>query len=136
MKHLRSKVPQIVFFIFFICLFFYSKYKWKNLKYIGKLTNGKFIETKSVKWGFLRFYVFKFSGNYIKNSDSGSIGDPELEQYIRNYKFPVIYNEKELESSQILIFKEDFEIFGYAYPDSLNHVEIKREEIRKKTKWF
>ncbi|MBP6732470.1 MAG: hypothetical protein KA149_10450 [Chitinophagales bacterium] len=78
--------------------------------------------------GIALWYEYKVDGKRIGGSNSFACFSPFIGELFIGKSFPVVYNYKKPESSNLLLTKRDFERFGLEYPDSLLWVE---EHVRK-----
>jgi hypothetical protein len=117
---MKKKYISLFIGIFiFLILVLFSYFEQYNLKKNKILINGEFLEYKSGgRSGVWINYKYEFNSITYKGSKSKVV-------YSRNFigkSFPTVINSKNPSSSEMLILPEDFEEFGYTFPDSLKWV--------------
>jgi hypothetical protein len=118
---MKKKYISLFIGIFiFLILVLFSYFEQYNLKKNKILINGEFLEYKSGgnKSGDWINYKYEYKSKTYKGSIRKVV-------YSRNFigkSFPTVINSKNPSSSEMLILPEDFEEFGYTFPDTLKWV--------------
>lgn len=77
--------------------------------------------------GFWIDYTLEVNGERFENSSLYDIDEltiPMVRKYFIGKTFPAAYYPSNPSNSHLLILPEDFEKFGYKFPDSLNWVKV------------
>lgn len=128
-RYLLSKNQMGCLFIigFLIYLYFNAKQNQALLRNKGKTGEALITGYKYIK-GLNIIYTFH-EKEYLTSTGIGSF---EAKKLI-NRKFPIVYLEGKDEINKILIFKQDFDLYEFQYPDSLKWLcdSLKLEDCKE-----
>ncbi len=112
---------------FLIYLYFNAKQDQVLLRSKGKIGVALITGYKYIK-GLNIIYTFH-KKEYVTST---GIGSSKAKKLI-NRKFPILYIEGKEEINKILIFKQDFELYEFQYPDSLKWLcdSLKLEDCKE-----
>ena len=124
---MQKKIVDRFGLLLFVILIAYTYTKFKKdeclLKNKGVLFKAKITGDKLTKSGLSIQYTFPFKkANFEQLAVEKNIDIGDVDKFFKDKIFPLILLEENPKNNKLLIFKEDFERYGLAYPDSLKWV--------------
>jgi hypothetical protein len=133
-KNKLQKLLSILFVLFILVLFIIGGLRQCNLNNENSLGFTKIYDCGARGGrtaGFWIDYTLEADGKHYKGSSlytSPELSIPLVQKYLLGKIFPAVYYPSNPSNSNILILPEDFEKYGYDFPDSLNWVKQLIEE--------
>jgi hypothetical protein len=118
---MKKKYISLVIGLFILLIVYIIGYfEEYNLKKNKILINGEFLEYKSGgnKSGDWIHYKYEYKSKTYEGSKYKVV----LSRNFIGKSFPIVLNSKNPSSSEMLILPEDFEEFGYTFPNTLKWV--------------
>ena len=123
-----SNARWIVLFLFILFAFLLTRINdyinWSRIMRAHQFVNGKTLYFEKAGYRQSDYFKISYTCNKIeyKKSQLAIFLNNDFENYFKNKQFPVIVNPEFPEDGEMLIFKYDFEKYGYVQPDSLSWV--------------
>lgn len=121
----RNIVILCAFIIYVIVTYVFASRQASILLKYHKITNGVIVECKFLpKTGgdTKIFYQYIVNQKLVNDDRRSPLKDYKSAKKLIGKNFPVVYNDENSELSYLLITPQEFEKYGYTFPDSLNWV--------------
>jgi hypothetical protein len=121
-KHI-TRIILVIFAVIIICSYIKFKKDQNNLKSSGMMTIAKVTGDKLTKNTYLIKYSFWHKNRIYNDMKSDNQLDlDDVDRLLVNKTFPLILFPSDPNNNDLLLFKEDFERYNLAYPDSLKWI--------------
>lgn len=109
-------------FVFYAC--FSDKKGPQEFRERGKIAWGTILGITMGKGCGIKYQI-RVNGQYYVDNESvrGLSMEKGRVLYNRNISIPVLYDSLDPSNNHIVIFEQDFDYYGIAYPDSLQEIQ-------------